>query len=334
MESIQKPMNLVLKNKIESLAVDGTSRPDILSGEGRVFVLKNKIDLPTPDDCNRPDNLSGWSREFVLKNKHTTLSTISTQEPMIEDYLEPSCSVEEYQAPTATVRVLVVEGCTSPVGAANVNPLERKRATIWTNTHRNLQIARIAKAVSGQELDALWNEGLFLNETEYPAIANGRLSVLAESPEHGEILSNLLWRWPFLHAVPESLPDREAFFDLDAFDNTIYTLVAAEELNLFDPQVLIIAGGGDWAPDISGYPPADPTREMLVIDFADDFDEQAEKATRNRLCQYRERGWQVEAAQRLQSWPMSVGGKKMRRRTYNAPTPAEEAQEYLDQLNS
>src|SRR5436190_23023147 len=108
----------------------------------------------------------------------------------------------DFQIPRARVDVLVVEAPLAPLGAISKNPLERKRQTIWANERRNDQIARVAQAFADRQLDPLWQCGLLLNETQFPAKAHGWVAVLVESPEHGQAIAERLPGWMFMHAAP------------------------------------------------------------------------------------------------------------------------------------
>ena len=121
-------------------------------------------------------------------------------------------------------------------------------------------------------------------------------TILVESAEHGRVLADRLPRWKLLHAlhgkpgpVYEKPPSR-----VHRIDRAIVTLVAADELDGFCPDVLIVAMGGDWAFELSNFKPASD-QPTLLVDLLDDFDEMAQQGSLDRLQTYAARGWEIVA---------------------------------------
>ena len=75
-------------------------------------------------------------------------------------------------------------------------------------------------------------------------------------------------------------------------DRAIVTLVAANELDAFCPDVLIVAMGGDWAFELPNFKQASDQPTTLV-DVLDDFDEMAQQGSVDRLRTYAARGWEI-----------------------------------------
>ncbi len=254
-------------------------------------------------------------------------------------YRQASPSTLYTNVPQADVRVLIVETSPAPVPPIGNSPYERKQQTIWTNQQRNTQIARIATAVAQHDMKTLWQEGLFLQETTFPPTAVGRICVLVESPEHGLSIEMLLPGWPFEHTVP-NWPNRcQDLYALSSFQTTITTLPAACAMDVFDPQVLIVAMGGDWIPEIPSYQQCERDYPALLIDFADDFDDQAREGTCSRVQAYRALGWDVKAAPRWNPFRQGTEANTRLRelalkRAQRPRSPAKEARQYLKELKS
>ena len=71
-------------------------------------------------------------------------------------------------------------------------------------------------------------------------------------------------------------------------------------------DALVRADGGRGPLDLPGFPPpcgGDAGRTALLVDLADDGDEEAVAATRGRLDGYEADGWRVEAPGRWRQEP-------------------------------
>ena len=127
-----------------------------------------------------------------------------------------------------------------------------------------------------------------------------------ETPEHGRLLQEKLPGWQLVHGrCPRVDQQHGPALSLAASYRTIVTLVAAAHLDTLTPNVLIVALGGDWTFDLPNLV-ANELHDLVVVEVADDFDEQAQKATCHRLRGYAGWGWQVEAPGKWHvAWPQS-----------------------------
>jgi hypothetical protein len=203
--------------------------------------------------------------------------------------------------PRPSVRVLFV---TPPLGPMHpgTSALERKRA-LWGSVRRNEAIAAVATAFAHADLNRLWEHGLLLEEDRIPAGdgAGLRVAILAESAEHAMEIHRRLPDWHLLHAIPQSPdPNRGRLQGWDRWINpqrTIITAVRAEQMKYFATDVLILAAGGDrplLPRRFPGYLGVDqPERQVLVVDFADDFNRVARAAVEHRRQEYRRLGYTV-----------------------------------------
>jgi hypothetical protein len=177
-----------------------------------------------------------------------------------------------------------------PLG--ELSPLERKRAAYWLNQPRNDFLATVVAALSAGDREALWGCGLLLADKDANLLGDGpAVTVLVESTEHGGELLRRLPGWDLVSEVPgaASAPNP---WKLRPLDRTVLTYRAAVRRKRLDTDVLVVAGA-EWPAEVNGFPPRGPGagREVVVIDLADDFDNNAKEATRRRLRDYAFRGW-------------------------------------------
>jgi hypothetical protein len=203
----------------------------------------------------------------------------------------------------AQVRVLVAHAPWLPEpGTGTI--LERKRLGFWHNGRRNESVAEIADAFAGGCMLPIWAHGLLLHEAGFPSgrRPKARVAVLVESLEHGRELKRQLSEWPLLDAREPHGRDRRpnpARFRLPP--KAIVTMVRADKLRELDTDVLIIASGGNGAMIPAGFPPravGGQTRQVLIVDLADDFDPVALEWTRRRLRDYESMGFAMDVSLR------------------------------------
>jgi hypothetical protein len=122
-----------------------------------------------------------------------------------------------------------------------------------------------------------------------------------EGTEHGEVLTRLLPGWRLVHARPDA-DGRQRNADKGEGPVTgtrlVVTAVVAASRGL-GADVLVRADGGEWSLRVEGFPPAldgGENRDVLLVDFADDFDRQAAHDTGRRRRDYQARGWEVRPA--------------------------------------
>jgi hypothetical protein len=207
------------------------------------------------------------------------------------------------------VLVLTAEGpLVAPIGSLD-DPLERKRRAVWHNQASNQVVAEIAGAFADRDIRTLWNHGLLLDQDElpYPAPWPRSTTILVEVAEHGRVLVDRLPGWDLLHAVhgkPGSVYE-ESSGGGSGLDRRIVTLVAANELKAFAPDVLIVSMGGDWAFELSNFRPTSD-QPTLLIDVLDDFDDLAKRGSVARLRTYVARGWKIVAGSK---WKALLPGR-------------------------
>jgi hypothetical protein len=215
----------------------------------------------------------------------------------------------------ADVHVRLVETPWSPApGPGSV--LERKRAR-WADDRRNAALAELAEGLADDRRGPLERHGLFLDDEvarSEDEPSRRRVAILVESPEHGRQLSKLLPGWSLRTVVESAQNGRDAG---PVLDRTIVTLVRAHSLGQLDVDVLIRADGSSGPLDLPGFPPrrsGSPGRPALLLDLGDDFDPEAEAATRARLRDYADRGWEVRAAARWDAIEPAPAPRKPRAR--------------------
>jgi hypothetical protein len=198
----------------------------------------------------------------------------------------------------ATVRVA---WCTTPWSPppGDLAPPERKRRGYWHSEARNDLIAGVARALSAGDREALWRHGLFLDGDAAAGPAGRAVTLLVESPRHGRELLRRLPGWRLWALAPPPGPAAEVI-DSDplrarVLRDVILTWARADRLAAyeFDVQVVVRADGQPWPLAFRGFPPPCPSvgHEVLLIDVADDFDNEAREATRARQRDYAARGW-------------------------------------------
>jgi hypothetical protein len=174
--------------------------------------------------------------------------------------------------------------------------LEWKRGSLWANPERNAAIARLAVALGGGDLAALWEFGLFLDDEPVARLrSDRRVAVLVESAEHGRALGRLLPGWSLLRAG-EGRVERPAPAGADLL---IATAMFARESGGLGAEVVIRADGMPWSLDVglpAGRPGGAGERPVLLVDLADHQDRAARDATRRRWLDYCDRGWMTAGA--------------------------------------
>lgn len=228
--------------------------------------------------------------------------------------LEALAGPEIYRVPSllgqpASVRVLVADGPWSP-SLGELSALERKRHAYRNNDPRNEKIADLARGLAERDITALWRSGLCLHENTIPVTCENqpRVLVMVESVEHGRCLQKLLPDWRLLHAEPSNQASRPlSWADVApaavVSHQAVVTTVRAEQLARLDVDALVVASGGSGAAIPSWFPPQSiggQTRQVLLVDVADDFDPTAREWTRRRLQDYHARGFQVDVPRRWQ----------------------------------
>lgn len=173
------------------------------------------------------------------------------------------------------------------------NALTRKQKMIWKNDKRNLRLATLAKQLQRQDGRGLKVSGINDPTDIIPRPADAgklRVAVVVESSAHGRELQSHLPGWE----IVASGTDRETF-GIEA-DGHIVTLRAAQAVGLTTEAVVYAAGTGSrWIGACGGRGWHEGSLQ-LVVDVADDFDEQARADVNARVDDYRSRGWRLHVA--------------------------------------
>jgi len=195
---------------------------------------------------------------------------------------------------------VTADEATFPIDLKSSPLLRHKRLSIWRNDSRNTVIATVAKALASQNMAVLWENGLFLHESEdflASSYRNARVVILVESTEHGRQFLDLLPDWQMVGMLPESdgrvpVPN--------SFHRTIVTELFLYEHGI-DCDVLVRATGGKAPLLVSGFPCAAPQKATgpLLVDLVDDGDAGAIQDTRARARDYQRRGWTIDDSGRL-----------------------------------
>lgn len=164
------------------------------------------------------------------------------------------------------------------------DPLDRKRYYIWHNDKRNQRIAAEAQALLRGDQHALATYGL--TPPSGPAVAGTApsVAVLVEGVEHARSLAELLPDWPVisLHDCADEDPDLPHMLTLT---QAIITMAAARHRGLTCEAMVVAHGTGHaWQPCYGGAVPY--CAVPVVIDVADDFDDQARRDSAHRLERY------------------------------------------------
>jgi hypothetical protein len=212
------------------------------------------------------------------------------------------------EGPRAAVRVAFVQPDVGGLPRTKT-PLERKRLHVWHADRRNDFLAALADALARRDRARLGAHGLFLGAEGDGFFAGPApaVTVLVEAPEHGRELAERLPGWALWDAVPrqgQAAQRAVGPFAVGPLHRVILTLVEASRLRdndgkcSLDTDVLVRADGTGWPLGLEGLPPrtSQADREVLLVDLADDQDEEARAATRRRLRGYRRRGWDVQGA--------------------------------------
>ncbi|HVX62147.1 MAG TPA: hypothetical protein VHC19_16130 [Pirellulales bacterium] len=212
--------------------------------------------------------------------------------------LEAIVGPEIYREPASTtqlrdVQLLLVRAPLVPAAASYDSPLERKRSLIWANSPRNAVIATIAQGFADGDLPGLWQHGLLLDIADIAELQSDELSVaiLVESPEHGRHLLQLLPGWRLAGMVPSEEHRRQA--PMPCGNRTIATFEKARRVGCSVDVIIRADGTGtQWHQSFGPYrTSASDAGNLMVVDFRDDVDPQAQHDTRRRLDDYAAHGW-------------------------------------------
>lgn len=186
------------------------------------------------------------------------------------------------------VRVLAVP---TPECRRTDNPkgLAFKKAAYWENERRNEFVAAVAMAFQQGSVKRLKRYGVPVRRG-VPQIRGGqepRVVVLVESTVHADQIAKWLPGW-------EVQTQEAAAETYEGCADIITTEVAAAKHGL-PGDVVIVASGEATGLNPPNFPPEmwnDDELDVLVVDFTDDFDPEAEDRFARRRRDYRHYGWE------------------------------------------
>jgi hypothetical protein len=199
--------------------------------------------------------------------------------------------------PAAEVNVSVCP-VKMPLKIHGLEGLERKRQGIWHNPRRNALVGRIAKAAMTGDLTKLQHLGVAVNNEIgqwLVQLPEARVFVLVESTEHARELQTNLPGWQILSEQPGPEADQEQAADAAYPTHGIITISYAAK-HTTSADVLIAADGISGVLSCRQFPPPAPNcakGRIILVDFEDQFDDQARSDSRRRFREYTSKGWAV-----------------------------------------
>ena len=169
--------------------------------------------------------------------------------------------------------------------------LPRRRA-VWSSHTRNQAIADVARGLTRPDYEMLWNHGLFLSSAPscFPSWPRAcSVVIIVESAEHGKILKRLLPEWKLIHKQNKKSVDLRKSWGMIPHQSIVTTVVAADHCSCCDVAVLACGGSSPQIPARL----ARTNSVRVIIDFADEINDELADNTRQRIRAYREHGWTV-----------------------------------------
>jgi len=195
----------------------------------------------------------------------------------------------------STMSVAMLPAPTYPAGKPK-SGLDRKRIFFWHNAGRNRLIAQAARAICNNDAKTLANLELdrairwLLNPesrpARYPSGPKTTAAIIVETPAHGRELAKELPGWKLL---------TDKVFDsaVEVVEGpVIVTLPIALRVTLLVDALIYAAGcGQSWFDELGPACPGVSPERILLVDVADDCDDQAVRDRRARQADYQWRGW-------------------------------------------
>ncbi|MDY0170061.1 MAG: hypothetical protein RBS80_26190, partial [Thermoguttaceae bacterium] len=183
--------------------------------------------------------------------------------------------------------------------SSDLTALAFKRWAYWRNDRRNDFIAGVARAFMQQNHEKLRKYGVPF-EGDKPVLRylpNTRVELVVANTEQAQELRKRLPEWEVLSDVPDKSKQDDRPEGAEC-GGTIITEARAAKSGL-DADVLIRAGGSSGRLCFKGLPPrleGEERRDVLLIDFSDDFDERAARDAKSRAREYEVLGWEMKSA--------------------------------------
>jgi len=212
--------------------------------------------------------------------------------------LESICGPEIWSEvdPPAAVHVVFVPSPSSTV-QPDLTALARKWQAIWHNDQRNDAIAELATAIVTGDAQTFSRRNENLTQQLSQLSPRPRTAILVDSPEHGRQLIKRLPDWELITACP----DEDGCIEDASGPNHLEIITEAiAATDGIEADVMVVASG---LVSVARYFPPQRAEPVLVVDFADDFDDQAREATQQRMEDCTQRGWAVTKDQ-----PVAEGG--------------------------
>ena len=192
------------------------------------------------------------------------------------------------------VRVLWLPTPDCAVIATDATALVFKRKAYWHNGNRNEYIAAVARAFVNCDAGKLAEYGVpFRNYA--PALRHmprSKVAVLVASTEQAREMAKRLPGWEILSTVAPGSTQKAGAADTDCTGKIITE--AGTEKGGLDADVLIRASGSSGSLCFKGFPPplGKDTRDVILVDFTDDYDNRAVQDARRRDREYELMGWE------------------------------------------
>jgi hypothetical protein len=193
----------------------------------------------------------------------------------------------------APVRVVVLPVATGKTTISGRTALQHKKVAYWHNFPRNRLIAAIAKAAAANDRQVLQQAGFRPEDLLALRDPPGAVVVLVESPAHGRRIQGLLAGWSLVSMAP--VTGKET---VNVPMPAVVTAANAATHGV-PADVIIRATGTEWPLRIKNFPGRqgrNAPAEVLVVDFADEFDLRAVQDAERRVAEYRRCGMNVVTA--------------------------------------
>lgn len=214
-----------------------------------------------------------------LTGEHARLA--EGEKLQLEEVFGPVIFEPERRKRVPDVNAVFVDCTELAAGSQQEHGLVRKRGRYWENEPWNSSVASVARGVASGGVPG----GV---PRELIAGKKPRTAVLVESSEHGQTLRKLLRGWKLLtvHSMTNCAPQ--------VAHRQIATMTYAAEYGISADVLIRADGGPDWPlGDALAARTLCSSESVLVIDFADERDQQAKIDTASRRAAYERRGWRI-----------------------------------------
>lgn len=307
--------NILVQRVCASLVRRGVCEIHHDGGQGKV---RKKPAVPEGKQADK-GRRTGSSKEPAVPTAPPTPKADAAQEPakcrggatttVRPAVGKPQGERKKERPPTADPVVRVLLGRAPRRDVVFGDEEDRLEATCWGNKKWNRRVARVAKAFLNADEEELREVGITTTGNDCPDGERRRVAVLVATTGQGKALLALLGDgWALASGKQPNLKENEKEKLRRSYEKSdkpmIVTMRHAASIGV-GADVLIRATGGDAPLDVRGFPPqAQQGQERpvpLLIDFRDDFDNEAAQDTEKRMAAYRRLGWHTagEEAERV-----------------------------------